>query len=182
VRISQLNYYGDFVLYPIVIAGFAWLGLVRGTELSRPGWLLAVLCGATGWTLLEYGLHRIVFHKLGPVVAMHALHHAVPRALIGAPTWLTAGVFLVTLYAPLALFAPRGLASGITAGVVAGYLVYVTLHHVVHRPQSRFVRRILADTKRRHMLHHYAGSVGNFGVTTSAWDRVFRTRLRSSRR
>jgi sterol desaturase/sphingolipid hydroxylase (fatty acid hydroxylase superfamily) len=86
-------------------------------------------------------------------------------------------VLLLTLYAPLILLAPRGVATGITAGVVAGYLIYTAVHHLVHRPQLRFVRRVMADTKHRHMLHHHAGANGNFGVTTPAWDYVFGTRL-----
>ena len=65
-------------------------------------------------------------------------------------------------------------ASGITAGLMLGYIWYVGLHHLLHhwriRPGS-----YLYHWKRRHALHHYARRPCNFGVTTQFWDRVFGT-------
>ncbi len=65
-------------------------------------------------------------------------------------------------------------ASGITAGLMLGYVWYGGVHHVLHhwrvRPGSYLYR-----LKRRHALHHYARHSCNFGVTTQFWDRVFGT-------
>ena len=52
---QRLRYFGDFVSVPLAIVIFVGLaGMYR---------LYLVLAGVAAWTLLEYLVHRIVFHR-----------------------------------------------------------------------------------------------------------------------
>jgi sterol desaturase/sphingolipid hydroxylase (fatty acid hydroxylase superfamily) len=177
MQLSKFSYYADFVVYPALITVLAAAGLWHSGWTALGEWLLAALVGAAGWTLLEYWLHRVAFHRIGPFVRMHALHHAAPLALIGAPTWLSATILVSAVFLPLWWSTPLIVASGLSAGLMTGYLWYVTVHHVVHHREPRLLAVHAAGLRRRHMVHHYAHRRGNFGVTTAFWDSVFRTTL-----
>ena len=177
MQLSKLSYYADFVVYPALIPVLAVTGLRHSGWTAVGAWLLAAVTGAAGWTLLEYGLHRVAFHRIGPFVKLHALHHAAPLALIGAPTWLSATVLVSAVFLPLWWLVSLTIASGLLAGLMSGYLWYVTVHHVVHHRQPRLLAMHAAGLRRRHMVHHYAHRPGNFGVTTGFWDAIFGTTL-----
>ena len=66
--------------------------------------------------------------------------------------------------------------SAIFAGLLLGYLAFITVHYAVHRwpigPNSW-----LYSAKLQHLTHHRFENC-NFGVTTVFWDIVFRTYTR----
>jgi sterol desaturase/sphingolipid hydroxylase (fatty acid hydroxylase superfamily) len=66
--------------------------------------------------------------------------------------------------------------SAIFAGLLTGYLAFITIHYAVHRwtiePNSW-----LYSAKMRHSTHHRFENC-NFGVSTIFWDVVFRTQAR----
>ncbi len=64
----------DFALY-----GVASVALICGSLLAgwrEPAWqsLALTLGGLAAWTVLEYGLHRFVLHRLPPLRGWHAQH------------------------------------------------------------------------------------------------------------
>lgn len=133
------------------------------------------LAGLGWWTLLEYLLHRFLFH--GPSTATgrrHLAHHARPRdrKLATAPLASSVGGLAIHGLFACLLF---GLASGLSfvAGVGAGYVFYEWSHYRFHfgKPRSARGQRL----RRHHMLHHYADAGSRFGVTSVFWDRVFGT-------
>jgi hypothetical protein len=63
--------------------------------------------------------------------------------------------------------------SAIFAGLLLGYLAFITVHYAVHRWPIR-PNSWLYSAKLRHLTHHRFENC-NFGVTTSFWDIVFRT-------
>jgi sterol desaturase/sphingolipid hydroxylase (fatty acid hydroxylase superfamily) len=141
--------------------------------------LLAAGLGAVGWTLLEYVLHRFVFHgasatRLG--AKEHRRHHA--QVDYFAPWWKKALAALaataVTL--PLAIVA-EGATIGLsfTAGFIGMYLLYEVLHRRAHThpPTGAYGRW----RRRNHFAHHFVDPRRGQGVTTPVWDRVFGTRL-----
>ncbi len=152
-------------------------GMQANLDMLAP--LLAAGLGAAGWTLLEYVLHRFVFHGASPGrlgVGEHREHHA--RVDYFAPWWqkALAALAAVGIILPLAALA-TSLAVGIafTAGFVAMYLMYEVLHRRAHThppggPYGRWLRR-------NHFAHHFVDPRRAQGVTTSFWDRVFGTRL-----
>jgi len=171
----------------------AFLYLVaRGTRdpaLSAGAFALAIGGGLFAWTLLEYLLHRWVFHfapsassQLAQDVhfLVHGVHHDFPHdadrlvmppvlslllaVLIGTPLYLAVGPHL---------FAPA------FAGLVAGYLWYDMTHYVVHHVKPR--TELGARLRRHHYLHHFKSPEARFGVSTPFWDYVFGTMPRAEK-
>jgi sterol desaturase/sphingolipid hydroxylase (fatty acid hydroxylase superfamily) len=107
---------------------------------------------------------------------MHDAHHQEPTAYVGSPAALGLLAFAALSFAPLRLVCGSFAACGLTAGLMLGYLGYLTVHHGVHHwritPGSR-----LYMLKHRHARHHYAKIEGNYGVTTLFWDSLFGTSL-----
>ena len=65
-----LRQFGDFVTVPFAIVIFAGLaGVYR---------LYLILGGVAAWTLLEYLVHRIVFHRYSAGRRLDRLHHDHP--------------------------------------------------------------------------------------------------------
>ena len=174
VRLSKVGYYADFVFYPILLLLLAGVAIVRDTWTHWLIWVSLCILGIAIWTLLEYGLHRIVFHHFLVIRNLHDLHHSMPTANIGTPTWLTGSLICGCLLLPLWLVAGFNFACGLTSGLAAGYLWYVTVHHATHHWRTRRYS-YLYWAKRRHAIHHHAQYPCNFGVTTMYWDRIFHT-------
>jgi len=172
VRLSKTGYYADFVFYPLVVLLLGGAAMESATPVQRLIWFCWCLTGIAIWTLLEYGFHRILLHHVRPFRDMHALHHAMPTAMIGTPTWLTAILICGCMLLPLWLTTGFNLASGLTSGLIIGYLWYVLVHHAVHHWRARS-GSYLYRAKCRHAEHHHAHYPCNFGVTTAFWDRIF---------
>ncbi len=180
MRLSKVGYYADFLVYPPVVLALTTAGMWG----SRSDYFLcfasSLVTGIAGWTLVEYVMHRFVFHRFEPAVEMHDMHHATPTAYVGTPTWTSLVGFAVIAFLPLWLAGGTEFACGGTAGLMLGYLAYLTVHDAVHRwriDSTSFLYR----AKLRHAAHHYGDREGNFGVTTDIWDRVFGTALGVSR-
>ncbi len=147
-------------------------------------WLFPL--GVFAWTLLEYGLHRFVFHirfgfadpKIRDLVnASHLHHHAAPRdagKLLVQPAYGL--VVSILLFGILYLLSGSAFsAAGIMAGIWAGFLYYEAVHYRVHltTAPSGFIAR----QRRVHFYHHFTNRERCFGVTSPLWDYVFRTQL-----
>lgn len=179
MRLSKYGYYSDFVVYPIVIAALAGAALYRASWRAGAHWAGAVLVGIAAWTLLEYVLHRIALHEIVYFVPMHALHHREPRAYVGTPTWLSLAVLSCTILLPTWGVAGFTAASGLTAGVMTGYLWYGLVHHSIHHCRGDSIPGFLRGLRIHHMRHHYAPHRGNFGVTSALWDHALGTTIKS---
>jgi sterol desaturase/sphingolipid hydroxylase (fatty acid hydroxylase superfamily) len=174
MRLTKVGYYQDFVLYPaaiVVLAGAAlWTPALEQSSI----WAFVFIGALALWTLLEYLLHRLVFHHVPFIRALHEAHHNDQKGLIGPPTWLTASLFAGGVFAPVLVLSNFTAASAFTSGLMLGYLWYASIHHILHRWRSgpgAFGQRL----RRRHLLHHHFDEHGNFGVTSGLWDRVFGT-------
>lgn len=174
MQLSKFGYYGDFFIYPVLIAALTLCAIYETTGLQFGEWLLFSLSGIAAWTIVEYFLHRTAFHKFPFIKQMHDAHHAMPNALVGSPTWLSVAIGSTVIFAPLWWAAGFMIASGIMTGLMIGYLCYVTVHHFNHHANPRH-DTYLYWAKRRHALHHYCGETNNFGIITDFWDRLFGT-------
>ena len=180
MRLSKTAYYADFAIHAAVVAVLLVLAALGPGWPERLHWVAAFLAGAVGWTLIEYLLHSFVLHgdsALASIFApMHAVHHDSPRAYVGTPTWVSQAVFWLVIFLPTwACGASLNVASGATAGVIAGFLWYGVVHHTIHYRRPRLLMSWLSTTARRHMYHHYSTQAGNFGVTIALWDYLFGT-------
>src|SRR6266480_7219394 len=161
----RIRHFGDFVTVPLAIVIFVNLAGMNRLDL--------VLVGIAAWTLLEYLVHRIVFHRYSVGRRLHQLHHDHPndpdaeRSSLSTPLIASPTGFLLIVTAGL----EDG--SAIFAGLLAGYLAFIVVHYAVHRwpiePNSW-----LYCAKMRHLTHHRFEDC-NYGVTTIFWDIVFRT-------
>ena len=175
MHLGRLGYYADFLIHPlIVLAGIAFLS-VQGSRQRLLGFL-AVGAGLFVWTILEYGVHRLLFHGAGYFARMHGVHHRRPLEMFGTPSWVSLAILLVGIFGPGCFFLGFAAGSGFTIGISVGFFWYITVHHAIHywpMPQSAYLRVV----RRHHERHHYAGRAGNFGVTTPLWDLVMRSVL-----
>lgn len=141
--------------------------------------LFAFLVGAAGWTLLEYVLHRSVFHATsakGPGAKEHRRHHA--QVDYFAPSWqkaLAALAATAIVMPSFALVVGVQLGFACTLGFISMYLLYEILHRRAHTrpPRGRYGRW----RRKNHFAHHFVDPRLAQGVTTPFWDLVFGTRL-----
>jgi 4-hydroxysphinganine ceramide fatty acyl 2-hydroxylase len=167
------------VLYGPVIALMLYLALVRN-QLTLLAVLAFFVFGILTWTLLEYVIHRYLFHyepktRWGKLLhfIMHGVHHDYPNdatrlvmpPVISIPL---AVIFYVLFSLTLGRFAPAAL-----AGFGFGYVCYDTIHYATHHfAMKRGVWRWL---KQYHLRHHYHDDEAGYGVSSPLWDYVFRT-------
>src|SRR5947208_7389994 len=139
---ERLVRFRSFWIFPLLASLLFYL-TSRGESKSRFNdlfWLMPV--GILIWTLLEYALHRFVFHIQFPVRnprlreivnASHLAHHASPRdprRLLVHPLY---GLAISTvLYAGLLALSRNAFsAAGLTAGIWTGFLYSDAVDHRV---------------------------------------------------
>jgi sterol desaturase/sphingolipid hydroxylase (fatty acid hydroxylase superfamily) len=170
-----------------VVAFFLWRALSAWGERATPGGVAGgFVLGLFLWTMIEYTMHRFVFHyhPKGPFqervfFLFHGVHHAQPQCktrLVMPPAVsipLALVVFgLVYLAFAVGLRLPHWV-DPVMAGIIAGYLVYDLTHYATHHLAMR--RGVLKALKRHHLKHHYNTPEMRYGVSSPLWDVVFRT-------
>jgi sterol desaturase/sphingolipid hydroxylase (fatty acid hydroxylase superfamily) len=174
------------VFGPVIVASLV-LGAMR-----ESGWTLVagVAGGYLGWTLVEYWVHRSVFHleprsELGKRVhfVIHGVHHDHPNDPMRLVMPPVVSVPIGILFG-LAFWLAFGIPDvfGVAVGFYGGYLAYDLIHFALHhrRPKSRLGRLL----HQLHMRHHFEDHEHGFGVSAPWWDMVFgtaTTRRRASR-
>ncbi len=139
--------------------------------------------GVLSFTLLEYLLHRFVFHfdpgtdrnaKIR-LFLMHGLHHEFPndkRRLVAPP--LMSFPIAAVVFAIYWLLLPRIQAFILFGGTCLGYLLYDWTHYYTHHfrsPRTRLGKLL----RRAHAVHHYKLFHLNMGISSPLWDLVFGT-------
>ena len=164
-----------------VIAVFAYLAFAEIRTYEVIG---LILVGYVTWTLVEYWLHRVVFHfeperGLGARLhwMLHGVHHDHPNDPLRLVMPPSASVPLALAFCLVFwLVLGAGDAPAFSAGFLGGYLAYDMVHYHVHhhQPRTRVGRRL----RELHMRHHFQDDERGFGVSAPYWDRVFRTQPR----
>jgi sterol desaturase/sphingolipid hydroxylase (fatty acid hydroxylase superfamily) len=159
-------------------------GIYRGLTDARVGAVLAAglfVLGVLQWTLLEYVLHRFVFHwqpkqqkdqiKAFLIHGYHHVYHQDKMRLVAPPvmSWGPA-IAIAALYY---LAFGRVYCATVFAGTCAGYVAYDWIHYYTHhaRPTTALGKWL----RRYHMIHHFKEHDACFGVSTPLWDVVFGT-------
>ena len=197
--LSHVPPWAPHAIFLPVIA-FALVAAFRTASPARVG--IFVLVGLFLWTLLEYVIHRSIFHppqwieddtrrvvgSLAPGQAVlpalptlrhkfyfivHGVHHDYPNDSTRLVMPPSVSIPLSALFYLAFAWIFGASAPAVFAGFIAGYLVYDTIHFVVHHAtgSSALVRAL----KRRHFRHHYADSSHDFGVSSPLWDLVLGT-------
>jgi len=151
---------------------------------------LSYVAGFFVWTLMEYVLHRFLFHSEDKPYfihhpkfyvihfLVHGIHHAFPNDhyRIVFPPILGLMVYFSIVIGVLQPLLTPDIHNPLAGGIICGYVLYDSIHYQLHKAnpeEGTLVRKM----KKEHMQHHYKnGSVG-FGVTNKFWDTVFDTRV-----
>jgi len=133
------------------------------------------------WTLVEYLLHRFVFHyesegQLGQRIhfLIHGLHHndpIDPTRLVMPP--VASLILAVIFYSAFQCVLGPVFVEPFFAFFLIGYLCYDYIHFAVHHftPRTRLGKFL----KQSHMQHHYVNPNIHLGVSSPLWDYVFGT-------
>jgi dihydroceramide fatty acyl 2-hydroxylase len=156
--------------------------LTHGEALPFGAGLLLLVSGVLSWGLLEYVLHRFIFHydarsEFGKklVYAAHLSHHDHPRATDKIFSGLILSAPVASAYLLLARIATGSwrAASFLFTGVALGYFYYELLHFRAHHRRAR--SRVFRYLRKYHLLHHYKTPEMRFGVTSPLFDIIFGT-------
>ena len=164
---------------PLVV----WLSYVSVTVNGLGGVMVVglFLFGIFLWTLLEYLLHRFVFHYQPKTdwgkrlhFLMHGVHHDYPsdatRLVMAPGISLPFGAFFYGLFW---LIFGSTYVNAIFAGTMFGYVCYDTIHYATHH--FKLNRGIGKWLRQYHMRHHFQDDDTRYGVSTPLWDYVFGT-------
>ncbi|KAF7584557.1 putative ceramide very long chain fatty acid hydroxylase [Clavispora lusitaniae] len=140
------------------------------------------------WTLIEYCMHRFLFHLDGYLpnhrifftihFLLHGVHHYLPMdkyRLVMPPTLFV--VLAYPFYRLVFAVLPYYIACSAFAGGTLGYIMYDVTHYVLHHTR---LPKYFHDLKTYHLEHHYKNYELGFGVTSRFWDVIFNTEITST--
>lgn len=196
IRLFRSKYLEFFTHTPVIVVPLFWgpialLYALKGYQVwpsATPWWwfLAALALGCLLlWTLVEYVIHRFLFHcrprtrwQEELLFLFHGIHHVQPHAPTRLVMPLSVSIPLGALF--IGIFQRTCgwvghpyLSYPALAGFALGYISYDVLHYGVHHWQVRapWFKRL----KRHHMEHHFKTPDQRFGVTSDRWDRLFGT-------
>lgn len=177
---SKVHPITPLVVFLPIIAGLLYLALNRaGLSVGATAGLFVL--GVLIWTLVEYVMHRCLFHyepktRLGKRLhfLVHGAHHDYPQdaaRLVAPPAFSlpVAGVFYLLFFPIFGRLTPAPF-----AGFLFGYLCYDMIHYATHHFAMK--RGVALWLKQYHLRHHYKDDARGYGVSNPLWDYVFGTR------
>ena len=180
--LSKIPFYVPIILYMPVIGYFSWKDFAEA-HIGIGLFILCFLGGLAVWTITEYVLHRWVFHWLPPGkigarlhFVFHGVHHDYPSdkmRLVMPPSVSIPLAFL--FYGIFYLLFPPQIRYAFFPGFVLGYLIYDISHYAIHH--FTFKGGWWKKIKQHHTLHHYSDASKGFGVSSTFWDKVFRSEI-----
>ncbi|MFY0598069.1 MAG: sterol desaturase family protein [Cyclobacteriaceae bacterium] len=167
------------IIFSFISGSLIYFGIVD-SAVSASYIPVLFIAGLLSFSLLEYVMHRFVFH-LQPhtpsqekfAYTVHGVHHDYPKdkdRLAMPPPLSLALSFLFYL---LFKFLMGGLVYGFLPGFLMGYAAYLGVHYMVHayRPPNNMFKVLWVH----HGIHHYKDDDRAFGVSSPLWDYVFGT-------
>lgn len=172
------------IAIPLVVFSVISIGLmIYGFQHSYLNTINAVLLfigGFMAFTLVEYLMHRYVFH-LTPTTekrekfayTVHGVHHDYPKDKDRLAMPIPLSLALSTGFFFLFQFIMGVNVFGFLPGFLMGYAYYLWIHYMVHafQPPKNFWKVLWVH----HGIHHYKDPGNAFGVSSPFWDLVFGT-------
>ena len=199
-RLSRVHPAVPLLLFLPVIGVMLWWAFRAGRAAAD----LALLFGegVLLWTLVEYVIHRFLFHPpqwieddtrriLGGLprgapampamptlrhrfyFTVHGVHHDYPSDARRLVMPPSVSIPLAAVFFVIFRAAFGAASPAVFAGFVAGYLAYDMTHYLTHHGATRTA--LGRYQRRRHFRHHYADSTRDYGVSSPLWDVVWRT-------
>ncbi|MEX2594513.1 MAG: sterol desaturase family protein [Anditalea sp.] len=153
---------------------------ITTTPISFLTAVLLVIGGLFTFTLVEYLMHRYLYHMLPTnkikdkiQYAIHGVHHDYPKDKdrLALPPFIT-GLYAVILYFVFT-FLMGNYGLYFLPGFLVGYALYLGIHFIVHAysPPKSFFKILWVN----HAIHHYKDPDVAFGVSLPLWDYIFGT-------
>ncbi|RPA78445.1 inositolphosphorylceramide-B C-26 hydroxylase [Ascobolus immersus RN42] len=177
---------------PWWVVPLVWIPSISyGMYLAKEGlgwimWAATFLLGLAIWTLIEYTLHRCLFHLDDKMpdhniantlhFLFHGVHHYLPmdRLRLVMPPTLFIALATPFYFLAHACISNWSAATAVFCGAVFGYVCYDLTHYFLHHKN---LPGYYKDLKKYHLQHHFTDFNNGFGVTSRFWDRVFGTEL-----
>ncbi|MEQ9307791.1 MAG: sterol desaturase family protein [Marinoscillum sp.] len=167
------------ILFSVISIGLMVYGFQHGyiSAINAP---ILFFGGVLTFTLIEYIMHRFVFH-LQPktekqekfAYTVHGVHHDYPKDKdrLAMPPPLS--IILSAAFFGLYYFIMGTLVFGFLPGFLMGYAFYLWVHYMVHafKPPKNLFKVLWVH----HGIHHYKDPHNAFGVSSPFWDLIFRT-------
>jgi sterol desaturase/sphingolipid hydroxylase (fatty acid hydroxylase superfamily) len=153
---------------------------ITHTSLSLITTVSMFVTGFISFTLVEYLVHRYVFH-MGTFntwrekfqYTVHGVHHEFPKdkTRLAMPPLLS--VTVSTLLLLLLRLVLGDFTFSFLPGFLVGYAMYLSVHYMVHvyQPPRNFFKVLWVN----HAVHHYKDGEYVFGVSSPLWDYIFGT-------
>ena len=84
MNLNRILYFGDFFACPVIIFTLALFMLLQMDVAALGVWVMSLIAGCAAWTVVEYLVHRWVYHHLPLFKRYHDAHHNNPSGMIGA--------------------------------------------------------------------------------------------------
>ena len=156
-------------------------------NISVPNTVGHWIFGLCFWTIVEYTLHRCLFHldyylpdnrvAITAHFLLHGIHHYLPMdrlRLVMPPTLFIVLATPFWYFAHAVIFYNWHSAVAAYCGGIFGYICYDLTHYFLHHKSLPLWYK---ELKKYHMQHHFMDYENGFGVTSRFWDRVFGTEL-----
>ncbi|MEM9340740.1 MAG: sterol desaturase family protein [Bacteroidota bacterium] len=178
-RLTRTHIAVPLVTFSLISGGLIFYGLQHShiTSMTVAPLLLA---GLIVFTLVEYVMHRFLFH-LSPktekqekfAYKVHGVHHDYPKDKDRLAMPIPLSITLATLFFLFYKLLMGSLVYGFLPGFLMGYASYLWVHYMVHafRPPKNFWKILWVH----HGIHHYKDPGNAFGVSSPLWDYIFRT-------
>ena len=177
--LSRVHPATPFVVYLPLIAGSLYFAVAH-MQFSVSSVARLFVLGVAIWTLLEYIIHRYLFHyepssRIGKQLhfVVHGVHHDYPndaKRLVMPPA---VSIPLAIVFYGLFFLIFRYAAPAVWAGFVGGYVCYDGIHYAIHHLPMK--AGILNRLKQHHLRHHFHDDHAGYGVSSPFWDYIFRT-------
>ena len=183
-RLTHTHIAAPLLIFGSVAAVLTYYGILeKGFEI--PFMLLLFFSGLLFFTLIEYLMHRYLYHLPATTegrrkisYTMHGVHHDYPKdnSRLAMPPVLSLliAAFLFTVYRAVL----GDLVFRFLAGFLVGYSAYLAIHFSIHvfRVPDNFMKTLW----HHHSIHHYREPDRAFGVSSPLWDLVFKTMPRKA--
>jgi len=181
--LTKSNVKSNAVVYGLTVAIVIYVALYI-IDLSFLTFISLFTFALFSWTFAEYVLHRYLFHWMSENkyakrfhFIMHGNHHLYPKdieriLMPPVPGLIMGSILFGVFYIFFNIIGFPDLTWAFFPGFFLGYLLYSFFHYATHtvRPPDRF-----KNIWNHHLLHHYKYPEKAFGVSSTIWDRVFRT-------
>ncbi|KAF6166182.1 hypothetical protein GIB67_023892 [Kingdonia uniflora] len=148
---------------------------------TLPQVALLLVGGIFVWTLLEYCLHRFLFHIKTKTYwtntahyLLHGCHHKHPMdglRLVFPPA--AAAILCFPFWNMVKLISTPTTTPALFGGGLLGYVMYDVTHYYLHHGQP--TKEVTRELKRYHLNHHFRIQDKGYGITSKLWDKVFGT-------